>query len=170
MQLSRKHRKELRRLRGEAQDLLDQQRVVIGRANDVLQKAGKQARALGDDYVAPRIDEALEGVRPVIDRGVASARRAAANVRVATAPYVTRGLQRVIRALDDADNHDAAKQVRAFGVSKGYLKKDRSPGGIIALGIGIAAAAGVAYAVWSAFRTDDELWIVPEVNSAPSES
>lgn len=170
MKLSRKHRKELRRLRGEAQDLIDQQRVVIGRANEVMQKAGKQARALGNEYVAPRIDDALEGVRPALDRGVASARRAAANVRVATAPYVTRGLQRVIRALDEADNADAARQVRAFGVSKGYLKKERSAGGWIALGIGVAAAAGVAYAVFSAFRTDDELWIAPEVHSSPEQS
>ena len=35
-------------------------------------------------------------------------------------------------------------------------------GGVIAIGLGIAAAAGVGYALWQAFRSDDELWVAPD--------
>lgn len=163
MKLSRKRRRELRRLRGEAQELLDQQRVVLGHAGDVLNEAGRQARKLSDEHLAPRVDETLETVRPAIDRGVASARRAADNVRRFSAPFVASALARTIRTLDELDNHDAAKQVRGFGERSGYLKPQKKKvGGWIALGLGVTAAVGVGYAIWQAFRTDDELWVAPE--------
>ncbi|WP_053383061.1 hypothetical protein [Leucobacter celer] len=164
MKLSRKRRRELRRLRNDAQELLDQQRFVLGHAGDVLNQAGRQARHLSDEHLAPRVDETLEAVRPTIDRGVDSARRAADNVRRFTAPFVASALARTIRTLDELDNKDAAKQVRGFGERTGYLKpeKKKRAGGIIALGLGIAAAAGVGYALWQAFRTDDDLWVAPE--------
>lgn len=164
MKLSRKRRRELRRLKGTAQELLEQQRAVLGHAGLVLQEAGHQARQLSDEHLAPRVDETLEAVRPTVDRGVASARRAADNVRRFSAPFVASALARTIRTLDELDNAQAAKQVRGFGERSGFLKpeKKKSTGGVIALGLGIAAAAGVGYALWQAFRTDDELWIAPE--------
>lgn len=165
MKLSRKRRRELRRLKHEAQELLDQQRVVLGQAGDVLQHAGRQARHLSDEHLAPRVEEAIETARPTVERGVASARRAANNVRKISAPLVTSALTRTIRALDDLESHDAANSVRGFGERTGYIKvekKKRGLGGMIAAGVGIAAAVGVGYALWQAFRTDDELWIAPE--------
>lgn len=164
MNLSRKRRRELRRLRNEAQELLDQQRVVLGHAGDVIHQAGHQAKRLSDEHLAPRVDETLEAVRPTIDRGVASARRAADNVRRISAPFVASALARTIRTLDELDSHDAAKQVRGFGERSGYLKpeKKKGAGGIIALVFGVIAAAGVGYALWQAFRTDDDLWVAPE--------
>lgn len=164
MKLSRKRRRELRRLRSDAEELLDQQRIVLGHAGDVLQQAGAQAKHLSDEHLAPRIDETVEAVRPTIDRGVASARRAAENVRRITTPLVASALARTIRALDDIESHDAAKQVRHFGERTGYVKpeKKKRAGGMFALGLGIAAAAGVGYALWQAFRTDDELWVASD--------
>ena len=164
MKLSRKRRRELRRLRNDAQELLDQQRVVLGHAGEVLNQAGRQAKRLSDEHLAPRVDETIEAVRPTIDRGVDSARRAADNVRRFTAPFVASALARTIRTLDELDNQDAAKQVRGFGERTGYLKPEKKSraGGIIALGLGLAAAAGVGYALWQAFRTDDDLWVAPE--------
>ncbi|MBL3685386.1 DNA/RNA helicase [Leucobacter zeae] len=163
MKLSRKRRRELRRLRSDAEELLDQQRIVLGHAGDVLQKAGVQAKHLSDEHLAPRIDETVEAVRPTIDRGVATARRAADNVRRVTTPLVASALARTIRALDDIESHDAAKQVRSFGERTGYIapqKKKR--GGVFALGLGIAAAVGIGYALWQAFRTDDDLWVAAD--------
>lgn len=165
MKLSRKRRRELRRLKGTAQELLEQQRVVLGHAGLVLQEAGHQARQLSDEHLAPRVEDTIEAVRPTVDRGVASARRAADSVRRVSAPFVASALARTIRTLDELDNPQAAKQVRGFGERSGYLKpekKKKGAGGVIALGLGIAAAAGVGYALWQAFRTDDELWIAPE--------
>lgn len=164
MKLSRKRRRELRRLRNEAQELLDQQRVVLGHAGDVLHEAGRQARRLSDEHLAPRVDETLENVRPVVDRGVATARRAADNVRRFSTPLVASALARTIRTLDELDNPAAAKQVRGFGERSGLLKpeKKKRVGGVIAVVLGVAAALGAGYAIWQAFRTDDELWVAPE--------
>lgn len=165
MNLSRKRRRELRHLRGNAQELLDHQRLVLGHAGDVLHEASRQARKLSDEHLAPRVDETLEAVRPTVDRGVASARRAAKNVRRATTPFVAGALASTIHKLDELEQRDAAKQVRGFGERIGYLepaKKTRSVGGVIALTLGVVAAIGVGYALWQAFRTDDELWVAPE--------
>lgn len=166
MKLSRKRRRELRSLRSDAQELLDQQLTVLGNAGSVIKHAGHQARLLSDEHVAPRVDVAVERVRPVVDRGVNSARRAARTVKIATAPAVASALASTIRTLDEIENPKAAAQVRGFGVRNGYLepaKKQRKAGGFIALGLGAAAAIGVGYALWQAFRTDDELWVAPEV-------
>ncbi|MFC5337314.1 DNA/RNA helicase [Leucobacter denitrificans] len=167
MKLSRKRRRELRHLRSEAQELLDQQLHVLGNANTVLKQAGKTARNLSDEYVVPRVDDAVERVRPTVDRGVASARRAGAAVRRVTTPLVASALANTIRALDELDSPQASAQVRHFGERTGVLKpakKKSGVGGFIALGLGVAAAVGVGYALWQAFRTDDELWIAPDGN------
>lgn len=167
MNLSRKRRRELRRLRSDAQELLDQQLVVLGNAGTVLKQAGNQALQLNDEYVAPRVEETVERIRPTVDRGVESARRAATTVKRVTTPLVANALTRTIRALDQLESQDAAQQVRKFGERTGYIapakkQKKGGAGGIVALGLGIAAAAGVGYALWQAFRTDDELWVAPE--------
>lgn len=163
MGLSRKRRRELRHLRAHTQDLLDDQRIVLGRAGEVLGEASRQARHLSNEHLAPRVEGAVETVRPAVDRGVASARRAADRVRRVSAPLVATALANAVRTLDELDSHDAAKHVQKFGERSGLLKKrKRSAGGTVALVLGIAAAAGVGYALWQAFRTDDELWIAPE--------
>ncbi|MGO1539485.1 MAG: DNA/RNA helicase [Leucobacter sp.] len=163
MALSRKRRRELRHLRSHAQDLLDEQRIVLGRAGVVMQEASRQARNLSDEHLAPRVEGAMETVRPAVDCGVTSARRAASRVRRVAAPLVANALASTVRTLDQLENHDAAKQVQRFGEKRGLVQKKKSgAGGVVALSIGIVAAAGVGYALWQAFRTDDELWVAPE--------
>lgn len=163
MNLSRKRRRELRRLRHDAQELLEQQRIVLGHAGAVLGEAGHQAKRLSDEHLAPRVDETLEAVRPALDRGVSTARRAADSVRKATAPFVAAALAKTIKALDEIESPEAARQVRGFAERTGYIKPAKKKrGGIVALVLGVAAAAGVGYALWQAFRTDDELWVAPE--------
>ncbi|WP_449276717.1 DNA/RNA helicase [Leucobacter sp. GX24907] len=163
MALSRKHRREQRRLRKNAQELLDEQRFVLGHAGDVLHEATSHAKSLGNTYVAPRVENAANQVRPYVERGVGSARRAADRVRLLTTPLVASALASTISTLDRLDNPDAAKQVRRFGERQGLIKsKKKRAGGIIAIGLGVAAAAGIGYAIWQAFRADDELWVAPE--------
>ena len=41
-------------------------------------------------------------------------------------------------------------------------KKGPGVGTYLAIGAGIIAAAGVAYAVWQTFRADDELWVADD--------
>jgi hypothetical protein len=47
-------------------------------------------------------------------------------------------------------------------------KKTSNVGGVIAVGAGVLAAAGVAYAVWQTFRADDELWVADEEPALPN--
>lgn len=165
MKLSRKRRRELRKLRGEAQELLDHQRVLLGNAGEVLHEASRQAKKLSDEHIAPHVDVAVEAARPTINRGIDSARRAANAIRRVTAPLVAGALVTTIQKLDAIDQKDASRQVRGFGERTGFLqpaKKKRRVGSIVAISVGIAAAAGVGYSLWQAFRTDDELWVAPE--------
>jgi hypothetical protein len=38
-------------------------------------------------------------------------------------------------------------------------KKSAGPGRFILIGLGVVAAAGIAYAAWQTLRADDDLWI-----------
>jgi len=171
MSLSRKRRRELGRLRSQTQELLDQQRVVLSHAGAVLQEAGRQAKHLSDEHVAPRVADAYESVRPVVDRSVLRARRAAENVRRVSAPIVAGALASTVRTLERIENRQIADQVRGFGERRGLLEPVKPPkkrgGSFVALALGITAAVGVGYMVLQAFRSDDELWVAPD--EAPAE-
>lgn len=165
MSLSRKDRRQLKKLRGQAQLLLEEQREVLGHAGELAQQAGRQAKRFSDTYVAPRIDDALEGVRPVIDRGVSGARRVGTSARLLVAPILAGALASTVRGLERAENYEAAKQLQTFGVKRGILaapKRRFGFGGVIAVTAGLAAAGAVGYVLWQAFRADDELWVSPE--------
>ncbi len=166
MSLSRKRKRELNKLRSQAEVLLDEQRDILGHAGMLAQEAGRQAKHLGNEVVVPRVNDALEGVRPKIDRGIDTARRAQANARLLIAPLLASALASTIRGLERIDNTDAARQVQAFGVQQGLIqapKKKRSGfGRVLAIGAGVAAAGAIGYTLWQAFRSDDELWVAPE--------
>ncbi|MCB1274586.1 MAG: DNA/RNA helicase [Leucobacter sp.] len=165
MSLSRKRRRELDRLRVQAEELLEHQRDLLGRAGSVAQEAGRQAKQLNAELVVPRVNEAIDNVRPAVDRGVERARRAADHLRVVAAPLVASALVGTVRSLERLENRDAARQVRTFGEQRGFIEPERKRGGfgrVLAIGIGVTAAAAVGYALYQAFRSDDELWVAPE--------
>lgn len=164
MSLSRKRRRELNRLRAQAEDLLEHQRKVLGHAGTVVNEAGRQAKLLNAEYVAPRMNDALDNIRPAVDRGVEKARRAGDQVRLFAAPLVASALLGTVRSLERLENRDAAQQVRRFGEQRGLIKaqKKRGFGTFVAIGLGVTAAAAVGYALWQAFRSDDELWVAPD--------
>lgn len=165
MSLSRKRRRELNKLRSQAEHLLDEQREILGHAGTLAHEAGRQAKHLGNEYVVPRVNEALEGVRPTIDRGVGAARRAGNTARLLVAPLLAAALASTVRGLERIDSQDAARQVQSFGVQQGLLqppKKKFGIGRVLAIGAGVAAAAAVGYTLWQAFRSDDELWVADE--------
>lgn len=169
MSLSRKRKRELNKLRSQAEVLLDEQREILGHAGLLAQEASRQAKHLGNEVVVPRVNDALEGVRPTIDRGVQTARRASNQARLFVAPLLASALASTVRGLERVENLDAARQVQAFGVQQGLLqapKKKRSGfGKVLAIGAGVAAAGAIGYTLWQAFRSDDELWVAPEDQS-----
>lgn len=165
MSLSRKRRRELRKLRSRTEELMGQQRVVLAQAGNVLNEAGRQARSLSDEHLAPRIQKAVDRARPTVDKTVARAQRAADTVRSLSLPLFAGALASTVRTLDRMENREAAQQLQEFGERRGLLapaKKKRGIGGIIAIALGITAAIGSLYVLWQAFRSDDELWVAPE--------
>ncbi|NLB47902.1 MAG: DNA/RNA helicase [Microbacteriaceae bacterium] len=165
MSLSRKRQRELKKLRAHAEALISEQRDLLGSAGLLAGEAGRQAKHLGNEVVVPRVNEALEGVRPTLDRGVSAARRFGDQARLLAAPVLATALASTVRGLDRMENRDAARQIEAFGVRQGLLQPAKKKNGVLrvlAIGAGVAAAAAVGYTLWQAFRTDDELWVAPE--------
>lgn len=147
MSLSRKRQRELNDLRAQAEVLLEEQRRVLGHAGTVAQEAGRQAKHLNDEIVVPRVTRAVD------------------QVRLYSVPFVTAALAGTVRSLERLENRDAARQVQSFGEQRGLLQPAKKRGGfgrVLGLSVGIAAAAAVGYALYQAFRSDDELWIAPE--------
>lgn len=169
MSLTRKRRKELVRLRKSADDLWSRQQEVLGRANSVAHEAGHQARYLAREEVVPRVREGYEHyVRP----GVQTTQEIADGVRRRVVHDVLPGIGTAIGTVMSVGDVARDARVRA-ALNRLHLQKPpvvqqkSGIGSYIAVGLLIAAAAGVAYAVWQTFRADDELWVAEDEPDAP---
>jgi hypothetical protein len=171
LSLSKKRLKELDALKAEAQKLLSQQQDVLAHATSVAQQASRQAQHLTREQVYPRVRDGYESyVAPaaekagdVVNRTLVPAIGAALGTALSVADIAndTRVKAAVKRVKDTASKVGKQAPVPA--------KKKSGLGSYIALGVGIAALAGVAYAVWQTFRADDELWVAdePEAGGTP---
>jgi hypothetical protein len=176
MALSRKRRKELNRLKSQAEDLWADQKELLEHASKVVRDASRQAAHFAREEVAPRARDAYEDrVVPAVRGGIAGARSAANSGRDRLVrdvlPGVTSALGTALAAIEVAKN----QQVRAaianatrlggeLGTKVGILKpKSTGPGRYILIGLGVVAVAAVAYAAWQTLRADDDLWIDDEV-------
>jgi hypothetical protein len=195
---SRKRKKELRKLRAQADAVLHNQREVLDHANLVVREAGRQAGTFAREEVAPRVRSTYESrFRPAIDGGLSVTRHAAHTARSAITddvlPAVTAALGSSLAALEAAKNSDVSKAVSraqktAVGkagkvvesakkagtkaVVKAHLvepKKTSGPGKYILIGLAVVAVAGVAYAAWQTLRADDDLWIDDEIDQSDPE-
>ena len=107
--LSRKRTKEFKRLRSEADVLLQDQRDVLEHASRVVREASRQAGNYAREEVAPRVRETYEDrVRPVVSSGVTTARSAVHQTREKITddvfPAVGSALGSAIAALEVAKN------------------------------------------------------------------
>lgn len=165
LSLSKKRLKELDALKAEAQRLIGQQQEVLAHASSVAQQATRQAQHLTREQVYPRVREGYESyVMP-------AAERAGDVVNRTLVPAIGTALGTALSVADIANDtrvKAAVKRVKDTASKVGNkapvpAKKKSGIGSYIALGIGIAALAGVAYAVWQTFRADDELWVADEL-------
>ncbi len=188
MGLSRKRRREIKKLRGSASDVWSEQREVLEHAAKVLRAASREAATVARDDVAPRVKSAYEKrVQPGIDAGVGSVRSAASATRDKftddVLPAVSGALGSAIAVLDIARNkqlRDALKSASASGrelatkagqrVGLIEVKPKPGPGTYILIGLGVVAAAGIAYAAWQTLRADDDLWVEAEAYDLPVEA
>ena len=77
MSLSRKRRKELKRLQSNAGELWDNQQIVLEHANAVAREASRQLGHLTREEVAPRVRSGYESyVRPGVETAGRYARSA----------------------------------------------------------------------------------------------
>ena len=170
MSLSRKRRKELTRLRKSADELWVHQQEVMDHANAVAREAGRQAGVLTREEVVPRV---REGFEQYVLPGVHATSHLATDVRRRVTNDVIPGIGNAIGntiggVMSVGDIARDARVRAAIGRMSFHKpsvleqKKSTGAGTYIALGIGIAAAVGVAYAVWQTFRADDELWVADD--------
>jgi len=179
--LTRKRRKELKRLKGQAEDLWNDQRELLEHASAVVREASHQAANYAREEVSPKIHDTLDSrVKPAVSSSIAGARSAAertkSKIRGDVLPAVTSALGTALAALEVAKNQqvrDAFARVSGLastaGEKAGVVKaqpKSAGFGRYLLIGIGVVAAAGVAYAAWQTLRADDDLWIDDEAEAA----
>ncbi len=175
MALSRKRRKELNKLKSQAEDLWDDGGDLLDHASRVVRDASRQAARFARDEVSPRIRGTFEdSVKPAVSSGVAGARAAASSTRDRfvndVLPGVTSALGTALAAIEVAKNQQvreaigrATKMGTDVGTRVGVIKpKPVGPGRYILIGLGVVAFATVAYAAYQTIRADDDLWVEDE--------
>ncbi len=182
MALSRKRQKELNRLKSQAEDLWDEQRELLDQAAKVVRDASRQAAHYTREEVGPRVRDAYEDrLKPAVASGVSSARSAAKHTRDRLVddvlPAMSSALGTALAAIEVAKNkqvRDAITRATKLGTDVGTRvgliqpKPSSGPGRYILIGLGVVAAAAVAYAAWQTLRADDDLWIDDDAESVDS--
>ena len=161
--LSRKRKKELRRLQDDATQLWEAQQVLVGHAADVAREAGRQLGNFSREQVAPVVQDTINRrVAPVVDQGVRFGKHVVDDKVV---PIVGGVVGTALSAWDvaNAKRHGLSVPSRRAVPEK----KGMGLGAVVALVLGAAAAIGVLYAAWQTLRADDELWVADDPLSAP---
>jgi len=180
MALSRKRRKELNRLKNQAEGLWEDQKELLDHASKVVRNASRQAAHYAREEVSPRIRDTFEDtVLPAVNSGIKGARSAASSGRDRLVhdvlPGVTSALGTALAAIEVAKNQQvrdaisrATKIGTDLGTRAGVIKpKSAGPGRYILIGLGVVAFAAVAYAAWQTLRADDDLWVEDETPETP---
>lgn len=160
MSLSRKRRKDLDRLRKNADELWSQQQDVLDRAGAVAREAAHQASILTKEEVLPRVAGSYDQyVRPRIDATQAMAGGLGARML----PVVGTALGTVMSIGDVAKDARVRAALQRVHLQKPVeVKKGPGLGTFVALGAALVAAVGVGYAIWQTFKADDELWVAED--------
>lgn len=189
MSLSRKRKKELRKLQDQANRLWDSQQVLVGEAASVAREARRQlgnyrreqlmpqAKGTYDKYAAPYVDKGLNVSKQVLNDRVVPAAGAVVGSALSVWDAANDQRDRLSngRGLDlsgygkKLDKYGAAvtKKLSKQAAVLEPAKKGIGAGGVIAIIFGVAAAIGVAYAAWQTLRADDELWVADDPLRAP---
>jgi len=180
MGLSRKRRRELKKLRGAAENVWGEQREVLEHAATVLRSAGVTVGNVARKDVAPRLRDSYgRRLAPAVNSTVGAVRHAGHVTKHTLTddvlPAVTGAVGSAIAALEVArDKHlreaiktasrasheVATKAGQRFGLIE--VKPRRGPGTFILIGLGVVAVASIAYAAWQTLRPDDDLWVEDE--------
>lgn len=191
MGLSRKRKKELRRLQDQATKLWASQQVLVSEAATVAREAGRQLGNYNREHVSPAMQANYDHyAAPYVDRGRKAAQQVLAERIVPAAGSVLGSALSVWDAASDtrdrlmADRRvvpadftagatgvkkPVAQAVRTLSAQRAVAPKSKGlgAGGVIAILLGAAAAIGVVYAAWQTLRADDELWVADDPLAKP---
>lgn len=191
MGLSRKRKKELRKLQEQANKLWESQQVLVGQAGDIAREAGRQLGNYNRELVVPTVQEKYATyAAPYVDKSVKTSRRVfddkilpATGAVMGTALSVWDAANETRSKIADgkglqlpdaakyaklADKYSAQQKKKlAKKLAAEPAKQGMGPAGVIALILGVAAAVGVLYAAWQTLRADDELWVADDPLAAP---
>ena len=164
MNLSRKRKKELRRLQQDAGRLWESQQVLVGHAADVAREAGRQLGNFNREQVMPSVHDSYERhLAPAVDRSVKFGKHV---VDHRVVPVVGGVVGTALSAWDVAN-----KKRADLGWGPRHVapqKKSMGFGSVVAIVLGVATAVGVVAAAWQALRADDELWVADDPLSPPN--
>ena len=192
MSLNRKRKKELRKLQDQANNLWESQQVLVGEAANVAREATRQLGHLNREYVIPGVQASYgKYAAPYVDKSKKFSKQVLSEKVVPTAGAVVGSALSVWDAANDTrsrlaagkgfslpDASTYAKKADKYGAQYSRKladklvlldppKKGIGAGGVIAIILGVAAAAGVLYAAWQTLRADDELWVADDPLRAP---
>lgn len=174
MSLSRKRKKELRKLQSQANNLWEAQQVLVGEAASVAREASRQLGHFGREQVAPQVQETYgKYAAPYVDKGVKVGKQVLNDRVVPAAGAVVGSAMSVWDAAQDQRARLAAAGVKLpKALSRAVpppppQKSGIGAGGVIAIILGVAAALGILYAAWQTLRADDELWVADDPLRAP---
>jgi hypothetical protein len=168
--LSRKRKKELRKLQDSANRLWETQQVLVSDAAGIAREAGRQLGNYRREQVVPTVQaKYAETLGPVVTK--------TKNVIDERVVPTMGGAWGSALSVWDAANEVRQRAAAGRGIDLAPFKKV-SPvvapapkgigvGGVVAIVLGVAAAAGVIYAAWQTLRADDELWVADDPLRAP---
>ena len=164
MNLSRKRKKELRKLQNDAGRLWESQQVLVGQASDIAREAGRQLGNFNREQVIPAVQHSYDRhVAPTVDRSMKVGKQV---VDERVVPIVGGVVGTALSAWDVA-NQKRRSYTGGRAVVEVPQKKGMGLGAVIALVLGVAAAVGVVVAAWQALRAEDELWVADDPLSPP---
>lgn len=178
--MDRKHKKDLKRLRKNAESVWSEQQAVLAHAAAVLEESRRNATSLAQSEVVPRVKGAYETrVKPVYDTGVSavegtysSARNTVLTKLVPTLAAVGGTAAAAFEAAKDSKNRANVSEIskaRWLELTTPPKKKSNA-GPVFAIGAALVAIGGIGYAVWQTFRADDELWVAEDEPASAAQS
>lgn len=188
MSISRKRKKELRKLQNSANKLWESQQVIVGEAATIAREAGRQlgnysreqvvptVRDTYDRYAAPTVDKTVSFGKHVFEDSVVPAVGGVVGhaLSVWDTANDTRSRLASGRGLSAPDLKAYKKRADKYGAkatkriaSHVEPRRGMGAGGVIAIVLGAAAALGVLYAAWQTLRADDELWVADDPLATP---
>ena len=164
MSLSRKRRKELKKLRSSAEELWGNQQVVIDHAAHIAREASRQLGAVGREEVLPRVQSGYEHyIAPSVSRAGQLARSAGSRIEHDVLPGVGKWLGTGLSVGDVAREQRVRRALARISPALAPEPKKRvGVGTVIGLGALAALIGALGYATYQTFRADDELWVADE--------